>query len=84
VNCGKTADSIEMLFGVVSRVGPINHVLDARRKGAIFREIGWVQCNDCHAKTAELIEMPFEMVSGVVPKNRVLDVVHIGATLKYG
>jgi len=26
--CGKTADSIEMPFGVVGRVGPRNHVLD--------------------------------------------------------
>ena len=33
MHCGKTADSIEMPFGMVSGVGPRNRVLDGRAHG---------------------------------------------------
>jgi len=68
VYCGKTADSIEMPFEMVGRVGPINDVLDEVRiphgKGQICGEMGrrivtylYEECCISHAKTAEPIEL---------------------------
>jgi len=37
MNCGKTADSVEMPFGVMGRMGPMNHVL----YGSKFHPRNW-------------------------------------------
>jgi len=66
----KTAKPIEMPFGLRTRVGPWNLVLDggpdSAWEGAIFREKGRpiVKYRDMHSavictKTAESIEIPF-------------------------
>jgi len=69
---GKAADWIELLFGVVGRVGPRSHVLDGVQiphGKEQFLEGNWRnvkykgECGNCHAKMAELIDLLFEMVS---------------------
>ena len=80
----KTAEPIEMPFGLITRVGPRYHVLDGdpflQGKGAFFwggnvaahckvMRHSTVRC----AKTAEPIVMPFWMKTRVSPRNRVLD-----------
>jgi len=58
VSPAKTAEPVEMPFGLWTWVGPKNHVLD----GAPYVPCKWailrVKSGSC-AKTAELIEMPF-------------------------
>ena len=79
----KTAEPIEVVFGLWSRVGPKNRVLDGvqipQRKGAILRGEMAAHSNVqgypaviC-AKTAVLIEMQFGMRSQVGPGNHMLD-----------
>ena len=76
MNPAKTAEPIEMPSGMMSRVDPRNHVLDAGSRfpceGAIFRgkdmsghtrQQSVVRC----AKTAEAIEMPFGLWTRVGP-----------------
>jgi len=85
VNCAKTAEPIEIPFGLWAWLGPRNHVLDGIQipiERGIFVERG----NHCKvygystvncAKAAESIEMPFGMLSRVDPRNHVLDGVQI-------
>jgi len=72
-----------MLFGVWTRVGSRNHVLDGLQispcEGAILRGKGAAHCKvhrgstmSC-GKIAELVEMPFGMWARVGPRNHVLD-----------
>ena len=61
----KTAEPIEMLFGMMTQVGPKSHVLDGEGKGAISEGNVAAHCKArghstvFYAKTAEPIEMPF-------------------------
>jgi len=86
VSPAKTAELIEMPFGLRTQVGPGNHVLDGSpdlpmERGNFQGEgishctavccIGTL-CGIC-AKTAELIEIPFGTLSRVDPRNHVLD-----------
>jgi len=66
VSCAKTAEPIEMPFGLWARVGSKNHVLDGVQiplcKGTIFRGEGIPRHVQQHfavspAKTAEPMEM---------------------------
>ena len=77
----KTAAPIEMPFGLRTRVGPRNHVLDGGPdspwEGAIFRG-KWHpivkyrgHCAVPCVKTAALIEMPFGLWARMGPRNRV-------------
>jgi len=85
VSPAKTAEAIEMPFGLWTRVGSRNHVLefrwspDASWKWAIFRrkraaryKVKGPSGFSC-AKTAEAVKMPFGMMSRVDPGNHVLD-----------
>jgi len=67
---GKTADSVEVLFGMVGRVGPRNDVIDRgpgpppQQQGADFFRNGVAQCKvygecgvGCCAKMVEPIEL---------------------------
>jgi len=78
VSPAKTAQPIEMPFGLWTRVGPGNHVLDhrwgpdpPRWEGAIMRDNRdtAVSC----AKTAETIQFPFGLWAWMGPRNHVLD-----------
>ena len=79
----KTAEPIEMLFGL----SPRNHVLDRRPDPPMGRANlmgdGTAHCKvSGHyavicAKTAEPIEMPFRLWVWMDPKNHVLDAVQI-------
>ena len=80
VSYTKTAETIEMPFGMLSRVNPRNHVLDrvqVPHKNGQFWGGGHAQtcqmtlCVSC-AKTAEPIEMPFGLWIQVVPGKYVL------------
>jgi len=82
VSSAKTAELIEMPFGLRTRVGPGNHVLDGgpdtpMGKGNFEGERG-VPLQSGHyavicAKTAEPIEMPFGLWARMGPRNHVLD-----------
>ena len=91
VNPAKTAEMIEMPFGLWTRVGPRNHVLDGESRSSMRRgnfegkgadhgkyRDSTVSC----AKTAEPIEMPFGVWTRVCSRKHLLDggAVHIGAT----
>ena len=84
-----TAELIKMPFGVLTRVGPRDHVLDGEtdtpREGTIcgemsahckVRRLSAVSC----AKTAVPIDMQFGKLSRVGPWNHVLHGMHTGAT----
>jgi len=66
------AEAIEMAFGLKTRVGPMNHVLDGvhipKGRGNFEGERGVIS-----AKTAEPIEMPFGLWTQVGPRRHVLD-----------
>jgi len=90
VSCRKTAELIEMPFGIGTWVGPGNHVLDgvqiAPSEWAVFRgkympgHARRRSAMSC-AKMAEPIEMPFELWTRVSPRKHVLHGgVHIDAT----
>jgi len=86
----KTAEPIEMRFGVLTRVGQKNHVLDEgpdrpMSRGNFFRgkDMRWharrhsvVSC----AKIPEPIEMPFGLWLRMGPRKHVLGRVHTGAS----
>jgi len=86
VSPAKTAEPIEMLFGLWTHVGPRNHVVldggrDPHAKGQFCGVKGWpivgpsdVSC----AKTAEPVKMPFGVWNRMGPKKHVLDGGHIG------
>ena len=86
---GKTAEPIEIPFGLWTRVSSRSHVLhggpDPPWERAIWRGKGaaHVKYNDtlpkC-AKMAEQIKMPFGVWTHVGPRKHVLDGGHIGAT----
>ena len=65
----KTAESIEMLFGLRTQVGRRNHVSDGVCAHCKVQALSAISC----AKTAELIEMLFDMLSWVDPRNHILD-----------
>jgi len=82
VSPAKTAAPIEMPFGLRTRVGPENHVLDGgpdspmgrgnfEGKGAHCKV--WGHSAVICANTAELIEMPFGLWARMGRKNHVLD-----------
>ena len=86
----KTAEPIQMLFGLWARVGLRNHVLhegpDLRMRRGNFE---WERAPCCKvqgrsavrcAKTAEPIEMPFGFWTWMGPRKHVLHRVHIGVT----
>ena len=87
VSPAKTAEPIEMPFGLWARIGPRNHVLDGgsdphgkgvilRGKGASRCKVYWHSVVIC-AKTSEPIEMPFGLWTWVGPGNHVLHVAEI-------
>jgi len=83
VSRAKTAESIEMPFGVLTRVGKRNHVLDGapmlQGRGNFWglstqlKSTGALQRCTRYAKTAEPIEMPFGLLTLVGPRKHVLD-----------
>ena len=86
ISCEKTAEPIEVLFGIWTNVGPRNHLVHGVQivpcEGAIFRGKDMpvharrrtaVNC----AKMAEPIEMPFGVLTRLGPRNHVLDGVQI-------
>ena len=83
MNPAKTAEPIEIPFGLRTRVGPGNHVLDGVQipswEGAILRGKGRhiVKYRDTLQssvqKTAEPIEMPFGLWAPIGIGNDVLD-----------
>jgi len=84
----KTAEPIEMPFGMWTRMGPRNHVLDvvqiAACQRAIFgkehlRACAPILCREL-CKMAEPIEMPFGLWTRMGPRKHVLGGVHNGAT----
>jgi len=83
VSPAKTAEPIEMLFGLRTRVDPRNHILDGGQRPTIGRgnfEGEWASCRDTAvicAKTVKPIEMPFGLWAWMVPRNHVLDGVQI-------
>jgi len=83
VSPAKTAEPIEMPFGLRTLVGPGNHVLDGGadppREGAIF--LGGKGAFQCKVGTlygllAEPIEMPFGLWAQMGPRNHVLVLTH--------
>jgi len=83
MSCAKMAEPIEMLFGMLSRVDPRNHVLDGVQithgKGQFWGEGHAPTCLPSDdtltwaARTAELIEMPFGLWAQVGSRNHVLN-----------
>jgi len=83
VSPAKTAAPIEMPFGLRTRVGPRNHVLDGGPdipwEGAILRGKAWKgrpivkyrDTADIYAKMAKLIKMPFGLWARMGRRNRV-------------
>jgi len=79
----KAAEVIKMPFGLKTRVGPRNHVLNGRPdppwEGAIFRGKGASRCKVWgHSavictKTAEPKQMPFGLWAGIDCRSPVLD-----------
>jgi len=78
VSCAKTAELIEILFGLWARMDPRNRVLDRGPdppwEGAILRGKGWpiVKCMTFCTKMAESVEMPFGIWTQVGPRKHVL------------
>ena len=83
MSAAKTAEPIEMPFGLRTRVGKGLHVLDGGPhtpwKGVILMEEGTFHCKVetlrvvvC-AKAAEPIEMPFGLWARMGPRNHVID-----------
>ena len=78
----KTAEPIDMPFGLRTQVGPGNHVLDGVQipvwEGTILRGenghpiVKYMDTAVICAKTAEPIEMPFGLWTWMGPRNRVL------------
>jgi len=70
VSPAETAEPIEMPFGLRTRVGPRNHVLDGGQhppwEGAILKVYGH-SAGIC-AKTAEPIDLPFGLWTRVGPR----------------
>jgi len=77
------AEPIEMVFGLRTRVGQGNHILDGVKiplwEGAILRGKGATHCKVwghsaviC-AKMAELVEMPFGLLARMSPRNHEFD-----------
>ena len=83
VSPAKTAEPIEMPFGLRTRVGPGNHVLDGGSKSPMgrgnFEGEGASHCEVYGhsevpwAKTAESIKMPFGFWARMGRRNHVLD-----------
>jgi len=77
VSPAKTAEPIEMPFGLRTWVGPRDHVLDGVQiphgKGQIF----WGEWASHCGTTAEPIGMPFGLWATMGPRNRVLHGVQI-------
>jgi len=78
----KTAEVVEMPFGLRTQVGPTNHVLDwgprPHANGQFWGMKGRPIVNYRNntvicAKTAEPIQMPFVLWARMGPRNRVLD-----------
>ena len=75
----KTAEPVEMPLGVLTRVGPRNHVLDGVNIGRIHSQPGGVtsqrfgHVGKLCKKTGEPIEMPIWEPTHVGPRNNVLD-----------
>jgi len=89
VSCAKTAEPLEMPFGMWTVVGPSNHVLDGgsrlpHTKGQFLGERKYPVVLDdtavSRAKMAEPIEMPFRLWTREGLRKHVLDGVHSGAT----
>jgi len=72
VSPAKTAELIKMPFGLWTRVGPRNHVLDGvqipHRKWLFRGGKGWPIAVSC-AKTGEVTETPFWMWTQLGPKS---------------
>jgi len=84
----KTAKPIEMSFGLRTRVGVGNHVLDGGPdtpwEGAIFEgERKYRDSSVICEKTAEPIEMPFELWARMDRRNHVLDAQICSGTLPW-
>ena len=87
MSCAKTAEPIEMSFGLRTRVDPRNHVLDGGPHHLLEKDniegervadykvtrLSAVSC----AKTAEPIEMPFGLWTLVGSRNHVSDGVRL-------
>ena len=83
VSPAKTAEPIEMLFGLRTPVGPGNHVLDGgpdlpMGRGNFFGERAshckvWGYSTVICTKTAEPIELSFGLWAWMCPRNHVLD-----------
>jgi len=90
MSCAKTAEPIEIPFGLRTWVGPRNHVLDGcpdpPSKGGILRGkkrrpvVKYSDSSVSYAKKDEPIEMPFGIWTRVGPPKHVLGGVHSGAT----
>jgi len=74
LSCAKTAETIEMPFGLWAWMGQVNHVQDWGADLLIGRVNfeGGRSAVSC-AKTAEPMEMPFGLWTRVSPRMHVLD-----------
>ena len=89
MSCAKTAEPIEMQFGMLSRVEPGNHVLDEGLDALMARgnfegeghapTCPTTLCSEL-CKTAESIELPFRLWTRVGPKEACVTCGYIGAT----
>ena len=87
LSLAKTAEPIDMLFGLLSRVGPRKRIrwgLPMRRgnfeggEGTVHCKVQGLSAVSC-AKTAESLQMPFGMWTSVGPRKHLLDGVHVSA-----
>ena len=76
ISPAKTAELIDVPFGVLSLGGTRNHALSGAHNGTNGKYTGMIcvqwLCMSC-AKMTEAIKMPFGQQTCVVPRNHVLD-----------